>query len=115
MDLWAAFEISSGKKTAAWDVKLVITKQRGPKKNKQERCSQKGIRTGLATAVKGFSNCSINGIGQVGVLSAGRRKLMIDYALVFIYASFIGVIAVSVGTVLKPLFSQQDENCLVGC
>ena len=57
----------------------------------------------------------MNDIGQVGVLSAGRRKLMIDYALVLIYASFIGVIAVSVGTVLKPLFSQRDEDCLAGC
>jgi hypothetical protein len=40
---------------------------------------------------------------------------MIDYALVFIYASFIGVIAVSAGTVLKPLFNQRDENCYAGC
>jgi len=40
---------------------------------------------------------------------------MIDYALLFIYTSFIGVIAVSVGTVIKPLFSQRDENCLEGC
>ncbi len=40
---------------------------------------------------------------------------MIDYALVFIYVSFIGVVAVSVGTVLKPFFSQQDEDCHAGC
>lgn len=40
---------------------------------------------------------------------------MIDYALLFIYASFFGVIAVSIGTVLKPLFSQQEEDCPVGC
>jgi len=53
--------------------------------------------------------------GQYGVLSAGRRKLMIDYALLFIYASFAGVIAVSVGTVLKPLFDQRDDPCLGGC
>jgi len=40
---------------------------------------------------------------------------MIDYSLVFIYVSFIGVIAVSVGTVLKPLFSRRDEDCYAGC
>ena len=40
---------------------------------------------------------------------------MIDYALLFIYSSFIGVIAVSVGTVLKPLFSRREEDCLAGC
>jgi len=40
---------------------------------------------------------------------------MIDYALLFIYASFAGVIAVSVGTVLKPLFDQRDDPCLGGC
>lgn len=40
---------------------------------------------------------------------------MIDYALLFIYISFIGVIAVSVGTVLKPFFSQREEDCLAGC
>jgi hypothetical protein len=57
----------------------------------------------------------MSGIGQIGVLSASRRKLMIDYALVFIYASFIGVIAVSVGTIVKPLLSQREEDCFAGC
>ncbi len=40
---------------------------------------------------------------------------MIDYAHLFIYTSFIGVIAVSIGTVLKPFFSQEEQDCPTGC
>jgi hypothetical protein len=57
----------------------------------------------------------MNNIGQSGVLSVGRRKLMVDYALLFIYASFAGVIAVSIGTVLKPFLDHRDDRCLEGC
>ncbi len=35
---------------------------------------------------------------------------MFDLAVVFVYTFFLGVTAVSVGTILKPLF-KDDEVC----
>ena len=57
----------------------------------------------------------MNEVELDSALFAIRRYIMIDYALLFVYASFIGVIAVSIGTVLKPLFNRQEEDCPAGC
>jgi hypothetical protein len=34
---------------------------------------------------------------------------MIDPAVVFVYGSFIGIAAVSIGTVLKPFLTSSDK------
>jgi hypothetical protein len=34
---------------------------------------------------------------------------MFDIASAFVYGSFIGITAISIGTVLKPFFSSSDQ------
>jgi hypothetical protein len=34
---------------------------------------------------------------------------MIDYALVFIYGSFVAIVGVGIGTIVRPLFERQKK------
>ena len=53
--------------------------------------------------------CQINVITAVASpLLVKVRNTMIDYAVVLVYASLAGIVAVGIGTVVKPLFVGSD-------